>query len=118
MPVSKQEQEFAAYTVDLMQSMGPVHAKRMFGGYGIYLEDLMFALIADNTLYLKADTETRQHFTDRGLQAFSYDKQGKTYTMSYYQAPEEALEDGDMMTDWANLAYHAAIRASLNKRKK
>ena len=38
--------------------------------------------------------------------------------MSYYQAPEETLEDGDEMKCWANKAYSAAIRASLKKSKK
>ncbi len=46
MPVSNQEKEFVTYVVDLMQSIGPVRAKAMFGGHGIFLERLMFGLIA------------------------------------------------------------------------
>lgn len=118
MPASSDEKEFASHVVDLMQSVGPVNAKRMFGGYGIFLDGLMFALIADQTLYLKADKESESDFNDRGLEVFTYNKKGKEYAMSYFQAPEETLEDAEQMNIWANTAYGAALRAAAGKRSK
>jgi len=118
MPVSASEKEFVLYVVDLMQSVGPVHAKGMFGGYGIYLDGLMFGLVADSVLYLKTDKQTENEFKDRGLEAFTYSKKGKEFRMSYYQAPEEALEDGEEMNTWANKAYGVALKAASKKRKK
>jgi DNA transformation protein len=115
MPASNEEQEFASYVVDLMQTIGPVYSKRMFGGYGIFLEGLMFALIADSVLYLKADKESEGDFTERGLEPFTYNKKGKLMKMSYYQAPEEALEDGEIMNEWGNKGYSAALRAAAKK---
>lgn len=56
------EKEFVSYAVDLMQSIGPVCAKSMFGGHGIFLETLMFGLVADGTLYFKADKEIENDF--------------------------------------------------------
>ena len=118
MPTSKAEKEFVSYVVDIMQSIGPVGAKRMFGGHGIFLDGLMFALIADSTLYLKADKTSENDFKTKGLEAFTYNKKGKEYSMSYFQAPEETLEDSDEMNVWANKAYAAALRAAAGKRKK
>jgi len=118
MPVTGEEREFVAYVVDLMQTVGPVHAKRMFGGHGIFLEGLMFGLVSDSTLYLKADKASENDFREKGLEAFSYDNRGKEFRMSYFQAPEEALEDSDVMNEWANRAYSAAIRAASAKRRK
>ena len=112
------EKEFVAYVVDLMQSIGPVHAKRMFGGHGIFIDDLMFALVADSTLYLKVDANSEAEFKAMELEAFTYDKKGKPVSLSYYQAPEEALEDSDAMNTWGNKAYGAALRAASAKRKK
>jgi len=116
MPASNAEKEFVSYVVELMQTIGPVSSKRMFGGHGIFLEGLMFGLVADSTLYLKVDSETEKAFSDIGLKPFTYDKKGKEVKMSYYQAPEEALEDSDEMNTWANLAYSAALRAAAKKR--
>jgi len=118
MPASKVEKEFVSYVVDLMQSIGPVYAKGMFGGHGVFLDGLMFGLVAGSTLYLKADKESESEFKDRGLEAFTYNKQGKEFAMSYFQAPEEALEDSGLMSLWANKAYDAALRAASKKRNK
>ena len=111
------EKEFTAYVVDLMQSIGTVSARRMFGGYGIFLDGLMFALIADGSLYMKADSESRDRFLSSGLEAFTYSKKGKQISLSYYQAPLEALEDGEQMKEWANLAFGCALKAAAGKRK-
>lgn len=116
MAVSNAEKEYARYIVDLMQSIGPVYSKKMFGGYGIFLDGLMFALIANGTLYLKADKETESDFNQRGLEAFSYQKQGKEFKLSYFQAPEESLDNIEEMRDWANKAYDVAIKAAKNKK--
>lgn len=118
MHASAVEKEFVSYVVDLMQSIGPVYAKGMFGGHGIFLEGLMFALVADRVLYLKADKESENDFKAKGLEAFSYNKKGREMKMSYYQAPDEALEDSEEMNVWANKAFNAALRAAAKKRKK
>jgi DNA transformation protein and related proteins len=118
MPVSSEEKEFVAYVVELMQSIGPVRAKGMFGGHGIFLEGLMFGLIADSILYLKVNKETENEFIARGLEAFTYNKKGKEFKMSYYQAPEEVLEDDDEMNSWASKAYGVALKAASKKRNK
>ena len=111
------EKEFTTYVVDLMQSIGPVSAKAMFGGYGIFLDGLMFGLIADNVLYLKADKETENEFKAMGLEPFTYYKKGKPFKMSYYQAPEEALESGEEMSHWAARAHSTALRVASKKKK-
>ena len=115
MTASTQEKEFISYVVELMQSIGAVSAKRMFGGCGIFMDGLMFALVADNTLYLKADSETESEFEEKGLERFKYNKKGKEYSMSYYSAPEEAMEDVGEMSDWARKSYGAALRAATRK---
>ena len=118
MPVSETEKEFVAHIVDLMRTVGTVTSKRMFGGHGIFLDGMMFALIADSELYLKVDVETKADFEAIGLEAFSYTKNEKTFSMSYHHAPESALEDADVMTEWAKKAVSAALRAAAKKRKK
>jgi len=110
------ENEFVEYVLDLFGPWGPVKAKAMFGGFGIYRNNLMFGLIADEMLYLKTDEKTRSAFESKGLPPFTYAKKGKKFSMSYCQAPEEALEDPEEMAVWAEKAYGAAVRA--NKKKK
>mgnify|MGYP000017281187 FL=1 len=117
MPTSSAEKEFVSYVVELMQSLGPVRSKRMFGGHGIFLEGLMFALVIRSTLYFKADAETQGDFEARGLGPFSYSKQGREFSLSYFEAPEEAMEDEAEMFGWASRAYTVALRAASRKKK-
>lgn len=107
--------EFVEYLLELLEPFGGVRAKAMFGGFGIYRNDLMFALVAEDTLYLKVDEKTRLDFTAKGLPPFIYENKGKKFSMSYHQAPEEALEDPGEMRQWAEKAYGAALRAAQGK---
>ena len=50
---------FVAHAVDLVSLLGPVEARRMFGGHGLYAEGVMFALLDDGELFVKTDVETR-----------------------------------------------------------
>ena len=108
--------EFVTHLLDLMEPLGPVSARRMFGGYGIYLDRMMFALVADDSLYLKVDDDSRGEFEAAGLEPFRYTKKGKSYQMSYHAAPEDALEDAELLRDWARKAVDAAMRAARSER--
>ena len=108
--------EFVTHLLDLMEPLGPVSARRMFGGYGIYLERMMFALVAGDSLYLKVDDDSRGEFEAAGLEPFRYTKKGKSYQMSYHAAPEDALEDAELLRDWARKAVDAAMRAARSER--
>ena len=104
--------------LELLEPLGPVSARRMFGGYGVYLDRTMFALVADDALYLKVDDDSRGEFEAAGLEPFRYWKKGKSYQMSYHAAPEDALEDAELLRDWARKAVDAAMRAARAKRAK
>ena len=118
MAISIEQREYAAHIVDLLQFIGPVESKSMFGGFGMFLEGLMFGLVAGNELYLKVDIQNLQDYEDLGLQAFSFGRNGKEFKMSYYQAPQEAMEDAELLSAWASNAYGAAMRAAAKKGRK
>lgn len=110
------EREFVEYIVELLLPLEGIRAKRMFGGYGLFRDGLMFGLIAGSTLYFKTDSQNLAHFTARELEPFTYPKAGKVVQMSYYRAPEEAFDNSETMCEWAEIAYQAARRAQQPKR--
>lgn len=103
--------EFVDYLKEVFEQFGHIHARKMFGGYGIYHDGVMFGLVADDTLYLKADEKTAEYFKSRGLSQFEYDKGGKIVKMSYYLAPEEILDNPEDAALWAKRAFETAFRA-------
>lgn len=103
--------EFVDHCLELLATLGAARSRRMFGGHGLYVDDLFIGLIAFERLYLKADTLTRASFEAAGCQPFVYDGAGKSVTMAYFSAPEEAMESPPLMQPWARLALAAALRA-------
>jgi DNA transformation protein and related proteins len=108
LPAMPRDSEFVRFVTDQMAGLGRVSARAMFGGYGIYRDDAMFAIIIDDQLYLKTMEATRARFAERGLKPFLYSRGSKTVEMSYFEAPAEVLDDPDAMLTWARLALEAA----------
>ena len=104
------DSEFVSYVVESLQPLGPVSARRMFGGHGIYLDGVMFALIASDQLYLKVDDGNRAAYEAAGLEPFTYSGKGKPIRRSYHEAPGEGLDDPEVLCAWAREAYAAALR--------
>ena len=115
MPVSS---EFVAYVVELLEGFGPAEAKRMFGGYGIYLDGLMFGIVANDTLYFKADETNRPDFEAEGCPPFTYTRQGKELALSYFQAPDDAMDNAEDLCRWAAGAHAAAVRNAKPRKKR
>ncbi|MGH6922108.1 MAG: TfoX/Sxy family protein [Geminicoccaceae bacterium] len=105
------DSEFVGYVIESLRSLGPVGARRMFGGHGIFMDGVMFGLIADHQLYLKVDDGNRNAYEAEGLQPFSYSGQGGPIEMSYREAPSEGFDDPEVLCAWAREAYAAALRA-------
>ena len=112
------ENEFVAWLLELLEPLGSVEAKGMFGGFGIYRHGLMFGLVSDDTFYLETDEKNRPDFEARGLAPFTYSRKGKKLSMSYYQAPHDAMESSRVLCKWSERAFDAAARASQARHKK
>jgi DNA transformation protein and related proteins len=103
---------FASYCAELLSGLGAVRVKRMFGGHGIYVDDLFVAIVVGETLYLKADAQTVPRFEAAGCAPFSYTAKGnKRVSMSYRAVPAEAMDSPALMRPWAMLAMQAALRS-------
>ena len=110
---------FVEHVVEIMRAFGPVTARAMFGGWDLYHDGTFFALIAEETLYLKTDDGNAGEFEALGLEPFVYPKKGgESVVMHYRRAPEDALESAQVMARWARSAYGAALRAAARKARK
>ena len=108
--------EFVEYLTEQLQPLGAVSARGMFGGWGFYLDGRVFAIVAEETFYIKADAANRSEFETRGLEPFRYEMKGKVMTMAYFQPPAEAMDDGEILCAWARKGVEAAARAAKKKK--
>jgi DNA transformation protein len=107
MPVSP---EYRDYVLEQLACLGWVTDKRMFGGVGIYLDGVFFALIADDVVYFKVGDLNRADYEAVGMRPFK-PYRNKPTTMPYYEVPVSVLEDVDQLTAWGRKAYAVAARA-------
>lgn len=96
---------------EVFERFGPIAVRRMFGGHGVFHAGRMFALVAQQRLYLKTDAQSVAVFEARRLPAFTYARGNATARMNYHEAPPEVFEDRDEAARWARLAWDAVLRA-------
>ncbi|MEO0851991.1 MAG: TfoX/Sxy family protein [Cyanobacteria bacterium J06648_11] len=111
-----EKQHFCHQVVSQLTLCGPVMARAMFGGYGLYCEGTMFALIADRELYFKVDDKNRADYERAGMVPFVYEGKHKPIAMSYYRLPADVFENVEMLSEWMDKARAAATRAKRPKR--
>ena len=112
--------DYLAYLRELMRDGGVATTSRaMFGGHGLYVDGMFFAIVDDDVLYLRVDAQNRAEFEALGCTPFEYTtKDGVGHAMSYLRAPDEALERPEAMGRWARLSLGAALRAAAAKKPK
>jgi len=111
---------FAEHALDLTVRVGPpcdtvARLRRMFSGQGIFCDGVMFALVADDTLYLKGDDDMKPAFLDAGSSPFTYEKVRGEIELP---APDEVGEDVEKLLGWAHMALDAANRGQTKKSAK
>lgn len=116
MAVSSEYMEFIA---DQLERLGPVKMRRMFGGMGLYIDDMMFGVIFGEELYFKVDDSNRGDYEAEEMDPFTYEmSSGKTGSISYYQVPERLYDDADELIDWARKSVEVMRRVHAEKRAK
>ncbi|MDW5415415.1 TfoX/Sxy family protein [Iodobacter sp. CM08] len=103
--------QYVEYLLEQLADLGTLRAKAMFGGYGFYCDEIFFAIVVNDILYIKADAQSKEEFTRLGLAPFSYHKKdGTPQSMAYYPPPDTALEEPEEMIIWAKKGIAAALR--------
>jgi DNA transformation protein and related proteins len=109
--------DFVAYVLELFAPAGHATARRMFGGYGVYVDGVICGLVDDGRLYLKTDDATRPDFAAAGCKAFVYTGQKEPIEMSYWTVPEAAFDSAEEMAPWLRRALEAAGRKKASRPK-
>ena len=105
MPVSD---EFLSFVSEQFSELGSIRTRRMFGGVGVYFGDKFFALLDNDTLYLKVDGENEPAFRQANMKPF---EPWPGHVMAYWTVPGEVLEDKAALAKWSQGALKAAGKA-------
>ena len=82
----------------------------MFGGFGLYRNEIFFAIVHRGQLYFKTDDSTVRSYRKYKMQPFR--PNAKQTLKSYYRVPVEVLEDAGDLCEWAEAAIGCQTRGS------
>ena len=112
----READKLTGYLLELLVPLGPVAARRMFGGVGLFLNGMMFGLIAREELFFKVGDANRPMYQAAGEAPFSYATKHGSHTIgSYWRCPPDLLDDAETFQTWARQAVEAARAASRRK---
>ena len=113
------DRRYGDYVRELLDGLGEIRIRPMFGAAGVYQNDLMFGIIDDDVFYLRTDAETQDAFVEAGARQFTYPSKDAQITgTSYWSLPDEAADDPSAAVHWARLGLEAAKRKAAKKRRK
>jgi DNA transformation protein and related proteins len=106
------------WVAEALAPLGAVTHRRMMGGATLYLDGTVFAIVAQDCLWFKADAESESVWDEAGCARFTHTRaDGQVATMNYRRAPDDVYDDADAMIAWARPAIAAGLRAPVRKRR-
>jgi DNA transformation protein len=111
---------FSDHIEELLAGFGKVEVRRMFGGAGVYRGGVGFAILDDDTFFIKADSGFGTELKKRGSKPWSYSikKDGTVRDIAYWSIPESAMDDPDEASALARRSHQIAVKADAIKAKK
>ncbi|HXR94764.1 MAG TPA: TfoX/Sxy family protein [Rhizomicrobium sp.] len=104
---------------DLFAPFGTVTVRRMFGGEGLYRDNVMFGIVFEERIYFKTNEEGRQAFIAEGCVPFVYPmKKGDIISHNYYALPDRLYDNPDELAEWARTAFAVAKTAPAGKKRR
>ena len=103
--------EYLSFVMDKLSPIGEIKSRAMFGGYGVFHQGLMFALISEDTLYFKVNESNRDMYKRAQSKPFPHG-------ISYWEVPADILEDEAKLQEWAHSSIRIAQEAARKKRGK
>ncbi len=103
---STRRDSFAAFVLDQLAEVPGVEARRMFGGHGLYLEQVFFGIVHDGRLYFRTNDGTRDEYLSRGMKPFQ--PNARQTLRNYLEVPPDIIEQPRLLGQWARRAAVAA----------
>jgi len=108
--------DYLEYILDVLSLCDNITAKRLFGGYGLYQNGIIFAIIVENELYFKVDESNIDLYQNLNSEPLTFHAKGKTISMSYRKVPDEIIENKELLVTHVELAVLASAKNKKHKK--
>lgn len=99
------------WVAEAMAPVGTITSRAMMGGATLYCDGVVFAIVVEDALWLKADKVSDAMWDNVGAARFTFTrKNGATGSMNYRRAPDDCYDDDEVLRDRAAHAVDAGRR--------
>jgi DNA transformation protein and related proteins len=107
---------YCEFLQEQFSPLGRVTMRRMFGKTGVFCDGVMFAMVADDTLYVRVDDLNREAFKEASSDPpLNYAKKGRSIDLAFWRVPERLFDEPDELAEWARAALAAARRIAARR---
>lgn len=105
-------EDLAAHYIERLSDWAELSKKPLFGAISLRREHLVFAMVWKGDLYFKVDDGSCSAYEEADSQPLAYTRgTGEQHLKSYWQVPADVLDDDDMLQQWAEKAWQAALKS-------
>lgn len=101
-------------SMKLFEALGAIKSRSMFGGFGLFADETMFALVVNDQLHIRADQQTSSNFEKQGLKPYVYKKRGFPVVTKYYAISDDLWESSERLIE---VAKKSLEQANLEKKQ-
>lgn len=103
-----------------LSALGKIESRTQFGGYSLSVEKVVFALVSEGDLYLRASEKMQSYLQHRRLQPFIFHKRGQCVSLNYYKVDPLLWQQSEALLELSHssLKEARALRESQLSRQR
>ena len=104
--------DYIDFIIELFSEHGHITYRRMFGGFGLYYNSVIFAIIMENEVYFRVDESNINQYISYNSKPFEYMKKDKLVkVLSYWLLPEDILSSPEELSSWIRQSYQISLKS-------
>ncbi|WP_380181504.1 TfoX/Sxy family DNA transformation protein [Kalamiella sp. sgz302252] len=103
---------------DQLAELGEIDYRSQFGGYSLSVENVVFALVAEGELYLRACEQVKPYIVERKMEPLCFTKRGMPVALDYYRVDDPLWKEQEQLLALSRLCLQGARQQRANKQQK
>lgn len=101
---------------DYVNKFGKSQRRSMFGGMGLFLGDAMYALLANNSIYIRGGEVLDEKLTSLGCEKYRHVKKQTVATVNYYDITDLYVCGNDELDSIISASINNAVSERVNQK--
>jgi len=100
-----------------LAELGEIECRSQFGGYSLSIENVVFALVAEGELYLRACEQVKPYIVERKMQPLHFTKRGMPVALDYYRVDDPLWKEHGQLVALSRLCLQGARQQRTQKQQ-